>query len=522
MSAPQIHPPEPAAAWRPVQSLGFLLAVACLIVAVAVPEPEGLGTPAWRTACVGLAMACLWVTEAVPVAAAALVPLVAFPLLGIAKVDEAAAPYGHKLIFLFLGGFCVALAMERWNLHRRLALHLVRLVGTEGRALVLGFMVATALLSMWVSNTATALMMFPIGLSVVGLLEQSAASTSAGRGGDDDRSAREALGTALLLGIAYGANIGGMGTIIGTPPNTVLVANLEELFGIRISFVRWMAVGVPVVVVGIPLAHLLLTRVCFPQTGWLNREGAGGAGAAADTLLRGELERLGPISRPERRVLAVFLATAGAWVLRPLLAGGLAGLDDTVIAIAAALALFLLPAGTDARGERLLRWKDAERLPWGVLILFGGGLSLAAAVKSSQLAETIAGAATFLQDVPLVVMISVVTVAVLLLTELTSNTATTTAIVPVVGALAVGLGQNPVMIAVPVALAASGAFMLPVATPPNAVVFGSGKVPLAVMARSGVVINLLFAVLIPIATLTLVRWFLAGTAVTPGSTPPGP
>jgi len=449
-------------------------------LALVAPAPAGLSADGWRTAAVGLLMAVWWVTEAVPIAATALLPLALLPLLGVAGIDAAAAPYANPIIFLFLGGFVLAAALERSGLHRRVALAVVRATGARPARAVGGVMAATALISMWVSNTATALMMLPIAVSVLRGLEAEQS--------DGD------LGVAMMLAVAYGANIGGLGTLIGTPPNALLAGFADEAYGIRIGFVEWMLVGVPLVLVSLPLVWWLLTRVLHP----LPRGDAAGAAAVLDRL-RPEAG----MTRAEWVAGAITAATAAAWVTRPMLERWVAGLSDAGIAIAGALLLFIVPAGP--QGRRAISWDDVERLPWDVLILFGGGLSLAAAIDRTGLAAWLGGTLEGVGAWPVVLLVLAVTTMIILLTELTSNTATAAAFLPIVAALAVGIGREPLLLAVSAALAASCAFMLPVATPPNAVVYGSGRVTVAQMARAGVWVNLLFVVLIAVAVFTVGR-----------------
>ncbi|MBT8445536.1 MAG: DASS family sodium-coupled anion symporter [Gammaproteobacteria bacterium] len=470
--------------FRPVP-MAAGLAVAGMLLAVG--PPGELGTPAWRTLAIAALMATWWVSEALPVAATALVPLVAFPLLGIAPVDAAARPYANPLIYLFLGGFMLALAVERWGLHRRIALHVLRLAGGRPDHLVGGFMLATGVISMWVSNTATTIMMLPIASSVVPLLAHDA---------DDDEFA-----LALFLAIAYAASIGGVGTLIGTPPNAFMAAFMSETYGIEIGFARWMLVGLPVASVMMLAAWLLLTRWRFR----LHRRPV----ADTDAVIQAELEALGPISGSELRVAMVFVCVAGLWVLRPYLAPSLEALtggrlSDPVIAIAGALALFMIPCGRDApERTALLDWKTAEHVPWGVLLLFGGGLSLASAIAETGLAVWLAHSLTGLAALPVLVIVMVTAALILMLTEISSNTATTAAFLPVIAALAVSIGQHPLLLVIPSALAASCAFMLPVATPPNAIVFSSGRVTIPQMARAGVWLNLLALVVVTALTYSL-------------------
>ena len=483
--------PTPRTSSRAAAGLvaGPLLCAAMLLL----PPPEGMEVLAWRTAAVGVLMAIWWVTEAIPIAATALLPIVLFPLLGVATVAGTTAPYANPVIYLFLGGFLIAMALESCGLHKRMALAVLRVVGTRPANLVLGFMVATAFISMWVSNTATVVMMLPMATSVMELA----------RGGDDAASdARTgAFGVALLLGIAYSASIGGLGTLIGTPPNALLAGFMSETYGVRIGFVEWMILGVPIVVVGLPFAWLVLTR-------WLHPVGADPiAGGAA--LLREERDRLGALSRAEWTVGAITALTAVAWVTRPVIERWLPAVTDTGIAITGALLLFVVPLSRRSPAVALT-WKQAERLPWSVLILFGGGLSLAAAIQQTGLAGWIGGELGALAGWPLPLVILVVTTVVIFLTELTSNTATAAAFLPVVAALAVGIGTDPLLLAIPTVLAASCAFMLPVATPPNAIVYGTGALTIPQMARAGVLLNLFFILLLPLAV-----YLLAGRIFTP-------
>lgn len=486
--------------WSRLRTIGLLTGPLTAAVAYALlPETyrnaagaEVAFTPAGRATFAAMIwMAVWWLTEAVDIEVTALLPLALFPLAGVRTIAQAAAPYASDLIFLFMGGFVLALAMQRWGLDRRIALRTLRVVGARPRNVVGGMMLVTAALSMWVSNTATAAVMLPIALSVIRLAEAGRAEA----GATPDRP----FALSLLLGIAYGASIGGMVTLIGSPPNGILAQFMRTELGRDIGFARWLAIGGPVGLVLLPVAWWLLVVVLYPP-----RDVAIAGGPAwFDAELRG----LGAMSRGERIVLLVFALTALAWLARPWLVlwspGGdwrpLAGLSDAGVAILAALALFVLPAGghppgappdVDPRGVRLIDWATAERLPWGVLVLFGGGLSLAAAVQANGVAEFIGAQAGWLRDLPPLVLVLAVTVAVIFLTELTSNTATTATLVPVLAALAVGMGIAPELLIVPATLAASCAFMLPVATPPNAIVFGSGAITLPEMARAGLWLNL--------------------------------
>lgn len=471
-------------------------------LALALPAPAGMTPEAWRVAAVAALMAVWWMTEALPLPATSLLPLVLFPLLGVAEVKDAAAPYANPLIFLFLGGFVLGLALQRWNLHRRIALGIVARVGTRPASLVGGFMLATAFLSLWVSNTATAVMMLPVALSVIGLIEEQAGEDAAAAG-----RARRTFGISLLLGVAYGASIGGLGTLIGTPPNALLAGYLGEAHGISIGFAQWMVLGVPLSLLMLALAWWLLTRILFPTDD--------DALAGAARVIGDEIRALGPMSGPERRVAVIFALTALAWIVRPLVEPWIPGLDDTVIAIAAALALFLVPSGAE-NGRALMDWDTAKGLPWGVLLLFGGGLTLASAIASSGLAVWLGEVLKGLEALPGVLIVLAATLGVIFLTELTSNTATAAAFLPLVGSVAVGIGMSPVFLTVPVALAASCAFMLPVATPPNAIVYGSGHLAITDMMKAGLWLNLAGSLLIVALTYAFAGWLFPTPAAVGG------
>lgn len=431
----------------------------------------GLGPDAAWTGAITALCAVWWVTEPIPIPATSLIPFAAFPLAGVLDHKTVATAYGHTLILLLLGGFVLSTAMERSGAHRRLALGMVRMVGGGGRRLVLGFMLATAVSSMWISNTATVLMLLPVALAV---LE-----------GDDSDS----LALPLLLGIAYAASIGGMGTPVGTPPNVIFMGIYRETTGTEIGFAQWMGIALPVVAILLPVAWLWVTR-------------------SLQTDAELEVPALGPWRSPERRVLAVFLLTALAWVTRTAPGGGwsqlfdMGGAGDATVAMAAVVVLFLMP---DGEGKRMLDWETAERIPWGLLILFGGGIAIARAFESSGLSASLGGALSGLAALPVVLMVGGICLAVTFLTEVTSNTATTTLLMPVLAAAGVAADIDPILFMVPAALSASCAFMLPVATAPNAIVFGTGRVPISRMAREGFILNLAGAVCIT----AVCAWFLS-------------
>ena len=423
----------------------------------------------------GILMAIWWMTEAIPISATALLPLALFPLLGIADIRAAAAPYANPLIFLFLGGFLIAAGMERWNLHRRLALRIIAMMGPRPYAILAGFMIAAAFLSMWVSNTATALMMLPIGLSVAELVRRT------------DSKEVEHFTIGLMLIIAYSCSIGGIATLVGTPPNAFFAGFMLETYDVSVGFVEWMQIGVPMALIALPLMYFVVTRVVYPIK---IQEIPGGA-----AFINSELAAMGRMSRPEKMVMVLFVAAAVLWMTRPLLAPMIPGLSDAGIAMGVGLLFFLLPVDVPKR-VFLLEWNDAERLPWGLLILFGGGLSLAAAINDTGLAAWLGAQAGLLENWPVFLIVLAIATTIIFLTELTSNIATVAAFLPIVASIGVGLGESPLVFAVPAVLAASCAFMLPVATPPNAIVYSSEYVTIPRMARAGILLNILFIFLV--------------------------
>lgn len=440
-------------------------------------HPESMPAEAWDVLAVTLWMALWWVTEAVPIAVTALLPIILFPLTGVLDIGSTTAAYGDKYVFLYLGGFLLAIAIEKWDLHRRIALTIINLIGTRIKMIILGFMAATAFLSMWISNTATAVMMLPIGTAIISQLQ------------DDSRTPKNEnaiFGKALMLSIAYSASIGGIGTLIGTPPNLVLAGIVQKLYGIEISFVQWAKLGIPVSFFLLIICWKYLTSLAFDFKGM--------------TLFGGKAEinkmlsRLGKMTGQEKAVLVVFVLTAVAWITRPfLLQPVLPFVDDTIIAITAGVVLFALPAG---KGERILHWEDAGRIPWGIIILFGGGLALAKAFGETGLDVRIGEQLISLENLPLYLLILVLVAAVNFLTEVTSNLATTAMLLPILAPMAVALGVHPFFLLVAATLAASCAFMLPVATPPNAVVFGSGHLTIPDMVRTGITMNIFSILLI--------------------------
>lgn len=466
-------------------------------------HPEVLTQPQWYVVLVAAWMLCWWLTEAVPIAVAALLPIVLFPLGNVLSIKEVCASYGHYLVFLFLGGFLLALGIEKWRLHKRIALHIIRGTGDSANRIILGFMLASAFLSMWISNTATTVMMLPIATSVIGVL-------LADRPNLDPKKQR-LFALTLMLGVAYAANIGGIATLIGTPPNIAMKGAIEDNYDVTISFAHWMVLGLPFAAVLLVLSYLILTRVVYR-----NRIGRF---EGARAVIREELQKLGKMEAGELRVLLVFLLVAALWMGRGLINTGLesigAGvkLSDTAIAIAGGILLFVVPANKDTKS--LLSWDDTRNLPWGILLLFGGGLALAAAFKTSGLIDVVATGFQALASLDQIWIILILTAVALFLTELMSNLALVQVFVPVVASVAVGLGHAPLAFAVPVTMAASCAFMFPMSTPPNAIVFASGHVRIPQMARAGILLNLLAIALVGIVSMYFLESWLAGTDLVP-------
>ena len=452
---------------------------------------DGLDDNAVWVVAVAAWLVVWWMTEAVPLPVTALLPLVLFPILGIFSIREAAAPYASPIVFLFMGGFIIALAMEKRNLHQRIALNLIRLTGTDANGIILGFMLATAFLSMWISNTATTVMMLPIALSVIDLLREQSPD------GDSRNYRRFALG--LMLCIAYSANIGGTTTIIGTPPNVVLVGYMQEFYQQDLAFGRWLFIGVPVCIILLGSTYWMVTRVLFPhQLGRL---------AGSGTLIADKLRALGTMSRAERGVALVFGLTATGWVFQSTINDWLGGsyLDNTIVAMTGGILMFVVPVRL-RHSEYLLDWESTTRLPWGILLLFGGGLCLAQGMETTGLVQWVGDRIASDTSIPLWWLIFLLTAFMLFMTEIMSNVALVVIFVPVVFGIADGLGIEPMYLAVPVTLASSCAFMMPVSTPPNAVVFSSGYIRIGDMAKAGFLLNILSIIVLVIITLTVVRW----------------
>lgn len=475
-----------------VKLVPLLLGPALALVILMLPHPPGITKEAWALVALTVWMIVWWLTEAVPLSATALLPIPMLPLFGIAPIKQATASYAHPLIFLFIGGFSISLAMQKWGLHRRIALNLISRIGRTPTGIIGGFMIATPALSMWISNTATTIMMFAVAVSVIEVVNRS----------NDESRARENFAIALLLGIAYSASIGGLGTLIGTVPNALFASFMESTYNVKIDFVSWMMVGVPAILVMVPLAWLLLTHFVYPSDE-LNL-------GTTNQMVSSELKAMGPLGRGEAIVLGVFAYAAFGWIFGKTIAAatGLA-ISDTVIAITAALLLFSIPVSLKD-GQFALDWVSTRDMPWGVLLLIGGGLSLAGAFKSTGLALAIGESLSVLEVVNVWLLVLLVSAAIIFLTELTSNTASTATFLPVVGAIAVGIGQDPILLCAAVTIGASMAFMLPVATPPNAIVFSYDRLHVHHMVRAGFWLNL-----VGIFVCTMVVYWIAEAALKP-------
>ncbi len=460
---------------------GLLAGPASFLIVLFFFKFEGLNPVAHLVLASTFWMAIWWITEAIPIAITSLLPIVLFPLTGGLSLDETTACFGHKYIFLYIGGFMLAIAIERWDLHKRIALNIISLIGTNMKSIILGFMVATSFLSMWISNTATTVMMIPIGMAIVSQLNQNP---------QIDKDDTSTFGKMLMLSIAYSASIGGLATLIGTPPNLVLAGIVQEQYGVEITFATWMMFGFPVSLILLIICWKYLTNYAFKIK---TSSFPGGK-----PEIKKQLHALGKVSYEERAVFAVFILTALAWISRSfLLQRFIPDLDDTIIAVAAGLVLFVIPT-SHGKNRALLTWEEAVKLPWGILLLFGGGLALAEAFKSSGLAVWIGSQLSLLDGVMLILVLLILITSINFLTEITSNLATTAMILPILAPLSVVIDVHPYMLMVGATLAASCAFMLPVATPPNAVVFGSGYLKMYDMVRAGVWLNIISIIILTV------------------------
>ena len=480
--------------------IGLILGPLLFTIILLFFEADGLSFEAKCILASTTWMAVWWVTECVPISVTALLPIVLFPLTGGMDLATTTAAYGHKLVYLFVGGFIIALAIEKWHLHKRLALNIIRLTGSNKSKVILGFMLATAFLSMWISNTATSIMILPVGLAIISQLK------------DDPKTIEnenETFGKSLMIAIAYSASIGGMATLIGTPPNMVLAGVVEESYGIKLNMFDWMKFGVPLSSFLLIICWIYLTKVAFK---FKNEEFSAGR----EEILK-QIKKLGKFSNEEIKVLIIFSLTAISWILRgyleeyiiPVLESityisfdWMNNIDDTIIAIFFAVILFLIPTKNHKTEKTLLVWDDTIKLPWGILILFGGGMAIASAFGKSGLALWIADLLQNLDGIPLFLIILIIVTSVNLLTEVTSNMATTAMLLPVLVTIALAIEVHPYFLLISATLAASCAFMLPISTPPNAVVFGSGLLKIEDMFKKGVWMNI-----ISIITITLVVYY---------------
>lgn len=496
--------------------------VVLFLIILLIPLPEGMTFSGKRLLAVIVLMACWWIGEGTAIAITALLPLILFPILGIMSSKQVAPNYANHFVFLFLGGFMIALAMEKWNFHKRLALWIIVLTGTGIKQIILGFMIASAFLSMWISNTATTMMLLPVGMAVVAQVARQ--STLNGRQDKfSEQQVIESMGLVLMLGLAYSASIGGVGTLIGTAPNIVFAGFYKNLYpeNPEISFVEWMIMAIPVVVIFIPIVWVYLCKFVSP----IPLDQIEFTGSSGD-IIKHELTSLGKITRPEKMVACFFSATALMWIFRkPLELGSITVpgwsslfsnpemFNDSTVAMVMGILLMVFPVhfsreniGKDKRGDFLLDWKTVEtQMPWGILLLFGGGFALASGFTKTGLTGWIGNQLTVLSSFPLWAVVLCVCLIITFLTELTSNTATSTIILPVMGAAAIVAGFHPLMFMLPATLSASFAFMLPVATPPNAIVFGSGWVTIPAMSRAGFALNLIGAALVTALTLLLIQ-----------------
>ena len=461
------------------KNIGIVSGPLSFILVILFFHPEGLTLQANAIIASTVWIAIWWITEAIPISVTALLPIILFPLTGGLELSETTASYGHKYVFLYLGGFIIAIAMQKWNLHKRIALNIISFIGTNVIKIILGFMVATAFLSMWISNTATAVMMLPIAMAIVDQLKDNP---------DTIENENKIFGKALMLGIAYSASIGGISTLIGTPPNLILAGVVEETFGYEITFSTWFKFGFPISLILLFLCWKYLTGIAFK---FEQKSFPGGI-----KEIKKQLQKIGTISYEEKLVALIFTLTAIAWVTRDILKLIIPVIDDTIIVMISALIIFLLP--TNDKKRRLINWEEASKLPWGILLLFGGGMALASGFKESGLALWIGTQMTLLDGINLFLLLFVLIASVNFLTEITSNLATTAMLLPILYPMAMTIDVHPFILMVSAAVAASCAFMLPVATPPNAVVFGSGYLRIPDMVRVGIWMNVLSIILLSV------------------------
>lgn len=463
----------------------FLLLAVVLFTAMLLLNPFQVSPLAVKVLAIAVFMITLWISEALPMPVVALVPLVLFPLMGICKIDEAAAPYANPVIFLFMGGFMIGLAIEKWNLHKRIALNIVRITGTSGNRIILGFILATGLLSMWLSNTATTMMMYPIAMSVVTVLE----TNHQGKGNISN------MAVCLLLAIAYASNFGGIATIIGTPPNVAFVGFLEKKYGYTFQFADWVKLC-------LPISLLLMFSLYFIMTRWLFKNGIK-KNENTTQLIQQEIKLLGKITSPEKRVLVIFLFTALLWITKDIINASqtLVKLDDTIIAVTGSLLLFIVPSNALVpETKQILEWSDTQKMAWGILLLFGGGITLANQLEKAGLIQQLGSWIAIYASNNLFLLILAITVLSIFISEVMSNVAQVIVFAPVVAGIADAMHINPLLLGIPMTLAASCASMLPMGTPPNAIVFASGRLKLNQMIKTGFVMNIIATILITLFT----------------------
>jgi len=465
------------------------------LVITIISNVEILEQNAWYV--IGLAawMVTWWISEAAPIPVTALLPLVLFPVLGVFPIVESTAPYASPIIFLFMGGFLIALGLQKHGLHKRIALNLIRLTGTNANGIILGFMIATAFLSMWISNTATTVMMLPIAMSVINLIVENDKT----KPDENKQHSFQLFALALLLSIAYAANIGGTATIIGTPPNVVLVGYLKQMLDYDMDFSKWLLIGLPFSFILLILTYFILTRFLFPN-------GLGVIEGSA-ALIKDQLGKLGKMSREEHLVAFIFALTAFGWIFKKFINLALGGeyLNDTITAMAGGVLMFLMPVNIK-KGHFLMNWEDTVKLPWGILILFGGGLCLAKGMEVTGLIQLIGDSIAGNKQIALWLVITLLILTMLFMTELMSNVALTSIFIPVVIGIAISIGIDPLLVAIPVTLASSCAFMMPISTPPNAIVFSSGRIKMKEMVKAGFVLNIVSILVLLFATSTIIRW----------------
>lgn len=455
------------------------------------PQGKELSTEAQSVLGITSWIAIWWVTEAIPIPVTSILPIILFPLTGALDIASTTASYGHKMIFLYMGGFIIALAIEKWNLHRRIALQTIYMIGKNADRIIFGFMLATYMLSMWISNTASTMMMLPIAIAVA---KQFGDTSQSGEDIVGNEKLSSSFGLPLMLGIAYAASIGGITTLIGTPTNAMLSAVVKDLFNQEIDFAKWMTLSLPISIVLLLICWIYLVKIVFPVKVSKNSGGY--------EEIKRELKSLGPLTSDEKKVIVVFLITAISWISRSfLLKKFIPAIDDTIIALVGVVLLFLIPSSK--KGQQIMDWQTARKLPWGILILFGGGLAIASGFQSSGLAAWLAGTLKGLDSVSFIVLLFAVSAMVNYLTEVTSNVATATILLPILASIAIALEVHPYALMIAATLSASCAFMLPVATPPNAVVFSTGYIKISQMVRAGFFLNLISVVVIVLAL-----WFL--------------